>query len=163
MGSNPVITSRIFSAREMAGNEDDVEVEVDNGCIQQTDRSSYYIWQCFTVSNSSEAKKGGAKIAVCNFCDKTFFGCSTARATAHILGRPVFGQTKAGILTCITINEKDDDRRAILKNAQRVLSEVMREKEGTAAGKKRKQTVMDEILTPCSVKSAESSMKDSQK
>ena len=41
--------------------------------------------------------------------------------------------------------------------------EVMREKEGTAAGKKRKQAVMDEILTPCPVKSAESSMKDSQK
>ena len=51
-----------------------MEVEVDNDCIQQTDRSSYYIWQYFTVSNSSEAKKGGAKIAVCKFCDnlKTF-------------------------------------------------------------------------------------------
>jgi hypothetical protein len=36
-----------------------------------------------------------------------------------------------------------------LKNAQRALSEVMRGKEGTAAGKKRKQAVMDEILTPC--------------
>jgi hypothetical protein len=49
-----------------------VKVEVDDGCIQQTDRSSYYIWQYFTVSNSSEAKKGGAKIAICKFCDKTF-------------------------------------------------------------------------------------------
>jgi hypothetical protein len=147
----------------MAGNEDDVEVEVDDGCIKQTDRSSYYIWQYFTVSNSSEAKKGGAKIAVCKFCDKTFSGCCTTRAAAHILGRPVLGQTKAGIQTCIAINKKDDDRRAILKNAQRALSEVMREKEGTAAGKKRKQAVMDEILTPCPVKSAESSMKDSQK
>ena len=66
-------------------------------------------------------------------------------------------QAKAGIQTCIAINKKDDDRRAILKNAQRVLSEVMREKEGTAAGKKRKQAVMDGILTPCPVKSAESS------
>jgi hypothetical protein len=61
------------------------------------------------------------------------------------------------------ISLPDDDRRAILKNAQRALCEVMREKEGTAAGKKRKQAVMDEILTPCPVKSAESSMKDFQK
>ena len=95
--------------------------EVDDGCIQQTDRSSYYIWQYFTVSNSSEAKKGGAKIAVCKFCDKTFSGCCTTGAAAHILGRPVLGQTKAGIQTCMAINKKDDDRRAILKNAQRVL------------------------------------------
>ena len=133
----------------MAGNEDDVEVEVDDGCIKQTDRSSYYIWQYFTVSNSSEAKKGGAKIAVCKFCDKSFSGCCTTRAAAHILGRPVLGQIKAGIQACIAINKKDDDRRAILRNAQRALSEVMRGKEEAAAGKKRKQAVMDEILTPC--------------
>ena len=55
----------------MVGSEDNVEVEVNDGCIKQTDRSSYYIWQYFTVSNSSEAKKGGAKIADCKFCDKT--------------------------------------------------------------------------------------------
>ena len=116
----------------MAGNEDDVEVEVDDGCIKQTDRSSYYIWQYFTVSNSSEAKKGGAKIAVCKFCDKSFSGCCTTRAAAHILGRPVLGQTKAGIQACIAINKKDDDRRAILRNAQRALSEVMRGKEEAA-------------------------------
>ena len=58
---------------------------------------SYYIWQYFTVSHSSDAKKGGAKNAVCKFCDKTFSGCCTSRAAAHILGRPVLGQTKAGI------------------------------------------------------------------
>ena len=42
----------------MAASEGDVEVEVNDGCIKQTDRSSYYIWQYFTVSNSnsSEAK-----------------------------------------------------------------------------------------------------------
>ena len=51
----------------MAENEDDVEVEVDDGCIKQTDGSSYYIWQYFTVLNSSEATKGGAKIVVCKF------------------------------------------------------------------------------------------------
>ena len=55
------------------------------------------------------------------------------------MGRPVLGQTKAGIQSCIAINKKDDDRRAILKNAQRAFSEVMREKEEEEASKKRKQ------------------------
>ena len=74
------------------------------------------------VSNSSEAKKGSTKIAACKFCDKTYSGCCTTRATAHILGRPVLGQTNAGIQSCITINKKDDVWRAILKNAQRALA-----------------------------------------
>ena len=109
----------------MAASEGDVEVEVNDGCIKQTDRSSYYIWQYFTVSNSnsSEAKKGGAKIAACKFCYKIFSGCCNTRAAAHILGRPVLGQTKAGIQTCVAINKKDDDCRAILKNAQLALSD----------------------------------------
>ena len=55
----------------------------------------------FQNSNLSEAKNGGAKIVACKFCDKTFSG-----AIAHILGRPVLGQTKAGIQSCIAINKK---------------------------------------------------------
>ena len=62
----------------MVGSKNNVEVEVNDGChsvsskqiviiLYLIDRSSYYIWQCFTVSNSSEAKKGGAKIAACKF------------------------------------------------------------------------------------------------
>ena len=53
-----------------------------------------------------------------------------------------------------------------MKHAQRALSElseVMRGKGEAAAGKKRKQAVMDEILAPFPIKSADSSMKDSQK
>ena len=46
----------------MAASEGDVEVEVNDGCIKQTDRSSYYIWQYFTVSNLSEAKKAFKKV-----------------------------------------------------------------------------------------------------
>ena len=38
----------------------------------------------------ADAKKGGAKNAMCTFCDKSFSGCSTSRAAAHILGHPVF-------------------------------------------------------------------------
>ena len=69
-----------------------VEVEVNDGCIKQTDRSSYYIWQYFTVSNSSEAEKGGANIAACKFaCNTIFSCCCTTRATAHIFGHPVLG------------------------------------------------------------------------
>ena len=58
----------------MAGNEDYVEVELNNGCIEQTDRSTYFIWQYFTVSNSSEAKKSWCKDCSLQFCDKTFSG-----------------------------------------------------------------------------------------
>ena len=59
-----------FLAREMAASEDDVEVEVNDGCIKPTDWSSYKIWKYFTVSNSSETKTGGVKIAVCKFVIK---------------------------------------------------------------------------------------------
>jgi hypothetical protein len=82
----------------MAGNEDDVEVEVDGGCIQQTDRPSYSIWQYFTVSNASEAKNGGAKIAVCRFCDKTFSGCCTTRAGHQAFAAKFVNLTRKSLL-----------------------------------------------------------------
>ena len=75
-----------------------------------------------------------------NFVTKTFSGCCTTRATAHILGCSL---SEAGIQSCITINKKDDNWRAILKNAQRALSEFMLGKDEAAASKKRKQAVMD--------------------
>ena len=71
---------------------------------------SAYIWKYFTVS-SSNAQTGGSKHIVCMFCRKNFSGCSTTRASAHILGRPVMGQQKAGIHPCLAIQKKDDDRR----------------------------------------------------
>jgi hypothetical protein len=50
---------------------------------------AHFFWQYFTVTNHTEAKKGGSKNACCMFCDKIFSGYSTARAAAHILaGRP---------------------------------------------------------------------------
>ena len=75
------------------------------------------------------------------------------------MGCSVLGQAKTGIQACIAINKKDDDRRAILKNAQQALGEVMRGKEDAAAGKKRDQAVMQKLLTPCAKISAESSSK----
>ena len=98
MGSNPeIIFFNIyffFTKREMAASEGDVEVKVNDGCIKLTDRSSYYIWQFFTVSNSSEVKKDGAKIAGCKFSDKIFGGCCTTRATATFWGVMYQGKLK---------------------------------------------------------------------
>ena len=53
-----------------SGNEVDLEIGDADGCIKETESSSYYIWQNFTVSNSSDSKKGGTKNAVLKFCDK---------------------------------------------------------------------------------------------
>jgi hypothetical protein len=77
---------------------------------------------------------------------RPFSGCSTSRAAAHLLARPVMGQDKAGVQACIAINKKDDDRCAALKNAQKAIGEIMRAKEQAIAGKKRKQQVMDDLL-----------------
>ena len=63
MGSNPeIIFLYIYITRDMAAREGDVEVEVNDGCIKQTDRASYYIWQYLTVSNSSEANQAVTKV-----------------------------------------------------------------------------------------------------
>ena len=68
----------------------DVENLDDYGFIGQIESPSYYIlgliWQYFTVSNSPEAKKGGAKNDVCKFCVEIFSGCCTTRATATFWG-----------------------------------------------------------------------------
>ena len=148
------------------GNSTKLVVENLDGCIEQIENRSYYIWQYFTVSNSSKARNGDAKNAVCKFCDKPFRGCCTTRAaaTVHSLGRPLLGQTKAGIVrACVAINKKNDERRAVSKNAQRAFSDVMRSKEETVAGRKRKQAVMDGLLTPCSKKPAKLTLQGTQK
>ena len=97
------------------------------------------------------------------FCDKNFSGCSTSRAAAHLLARPVMGQDKAGVKPCIAINKKDDDRRGALRNAQRAIGKVIRDKEQSVAGKKRKQQVMDDLITSPTKQSVESSLIGSQK
>ena len=52
-----------FLALETAASKNYVEVEVNDGCIKPTDRSSFKIWQYYTASNSSEAKNSGVMIA----------------------------------------------------------------------------------------------------
>ena len=90
---------------------------------------AHYVWQYFTVTNNTEAKKGGSKNAQCMFCDKSFSGCSTSRAAAHILARPVMNQDRAGIQPCVAIKKKDDDRRGSLRKAQKTMGDVIRIKE----------------------------------
>ena len=125
---------------------------------QKKSEVAHFVWQYFAVTNNTDARKGGAKNAVCMFCDKSFSGCSTSRAAAHILGRPVLAQEKAGIRPCIAIYKKDDDRRSALRTAQKTIGEMMRGKEQSMDGKKRKQQVMDELLVSPSKQSVESSV-----
>ena len=52
------------------------------------------IWNYFKICGVQN-KRAGAKNATCIFCDTEVTGCSTSRAFAHILGRPVLGHKKA--------------------------------------------------------------------
>ena len=72
------------------------------------------------------------------------------------------GQDKAGAKPCIAINKKDDDRRGALRNAQRAIGKVIRDKEQSVAGKKRKQQVIDDLITSPTKQSFESSLIGSQ-
>ena len=146
MGSNPALYILFFGHKKtrMAG--------ISKG--QNAHHIYLTIFYYFKlVTESSDPQKGGAKIPLCKFCDNTFSGCCTSRAAAHILGRFILGQAKARIQAYITINKKDDDRRAVLKNAQRALCGFLHGKDSEGrccAGKKRKQAVIHELLTPCS-------------
>ena len=97
------------------------------------------------------------KLKSANFVRKPSVAAVLLRVAAHILGRSVLGQAKAGIQACFTINKKDDYRRAILENAQLALGRVILGNEDAAARKQRKQTVMHKFLTPCAITLEESS------
>jgi len=88
---------------------------------------------------------------------------STTRAVAHILGRPVMGQTTSGIKSCIAIKKAEDDRRADLKKARDELAAVIREKESALGSKKRKQSVLDTIMPSKSKQSSAPNTKKSNK
>ncbi len=90
--------------------EDDVEVIEHAGTI---------VWNYYK-SVGVQSKKGGAKNVTC-FCDTAFTGCSSSRAIAHILGRPVLGQKKSNIKACVPIRKDDDNWHAQFKTAQKIL------------------------------------------
>ena len=131
--------------------------DIDDANLEQPEKSevAHFVWQYFAVTNNTDARKGGAKNAVCMFCDKSFSGCSTCTAAAHVLGRPVLAQEKAGIHPCIAIYKKDDDRRSVLRTAQKTIVKMMRGKEQSMDWKKRKQQVMDKLLVSPSKQSVE--------
>ena len=139
-----------------------MEVEVNEDIIQWLYRSLFQIHQ--------KLKKVVLRLQPANFVTKPSVVAVLPEqlptfCLMMILGRPVLGQTKAGIQSCIAINKKDDEWREILKNAQWALSKVMREKEEAAASKKAKASGYgrDSYIQPHKITSAESSMKDSQK
>ena len=128
--------------------------DINNANLDQPEKCevAHFVWQYFAVINNTNARKGCTKNAVCMFCDKSFSGCSTSRAAAHILGRPVLAQEKAGIRSCMAIYKKDDDR---VRTAQKTMGEMMLDKEQSMDGKKRKQQVMDKLLVSPSKQSVE--------
>jgi hypothetical protein len=67
------------------------------------------------------------------------------------------GQNKVGIQTIVAINNKDDDRRGALRQAQKTAGEVIRVKELSIARTKQKQKVMEDLVTyPTKQQSVES-------
>ena len=54
--------------------------DIDNANLEQPEKRevAHFVWQYFAVRNNTNARKGGAKNAVCMFCDKSFSGCSTS-------------------------------------------------------------------------------------
>jgi hypothetical protein len=80
--------------------DDEVMVEDDPPDAQ----AESYIWKYFVdVAQYGTLARGGSKNSQCMFCDRSFTGISTTRAVSHILGRPVMGQSTAGIKGCIAI------------------------------------------------------------
>ena len=69
------------------------------------------------------------------------------------------GQDRAGIQPCFAFNKKDDTRREALRKAQKSVAEVICVKEQSIPEKKRKQQVIDDLLTSPTKQSAESPAK----
>ena len=46
--------------------------DIDNANLEQPEKGkvAFFVWQYFSGTNNTDARKGGAKNAVCMFCDK---------------------------------------------------------------------------------------------
>ena len=150
--------SFVFCLEIMVDSDDEVMVEEDPPDAQ----AESYIWKYF-VDVAQYGTRGGSKNSQCMFCDRSFTGISTTRAVSHILGRPVMGQSTAGIKGCIALKNKEEDRGADLKKARDELGGIIREKEAAMNSKKRKQVVMDSLLVPRSKQSPAATAKKSNK
>ena len=118
------------------------EVEDPEREDEDIEPSGPIIWNYFKVAGV-QSKSCGAKNVTCNFCDTVFVGCSSSRAFAHILGRPVLGQKKSNAKACVPIRKSDDNRYAEFKIAQKVLNTEMMAKERQLSSSQAKQTGLD--------------------
>ena len=59
------------------------------------------------------------------FVIKRSVAAALPKQAAHILARPVMDQDKAEVHPCVAVIEKDDDRRAALRKAQKIIGEVI--------------------------------------
>jgi hypothetical protein len=100
------------------------------------------IWNYFKVAGV-QSKSGGAKNVTCNFCDTVFVGCSSSRAFAHILGKPVLGKKKSNAKACVPMSKSDYNRYAEFKTEQKVLNQEMTSKEERLSFSKAKQSVLN--------------------
>ena len=109
---------------------------------EDADQIGPLIWNYYKIL-CVQSKKGGAKNVTCTFCDTNFTGCSSTRALAHILGRPVLGQKRTNIRICKPIRKDNDNRYAQFKAAQKVLDNDVTAKERKLSSSKTKQSVLD--------------------
>ncbi len=93
-----------------------------------------------------------------------FSAVQPCQSRSHVLARPVMSRTKAGIQACVAIEKKDEFRRGALRQSQKTVGKIIRVKEPSMAGRKRKQQVMEDLATsPTKQQSVESSLIGSQK
>ena len=91
--------------------------DIDNSNLEQPEESeaAHFVWQYFAVANNTDARKVGAKNAVC------MFSSVNAVCSSTYLRKSCLGPRKAGICPCIAIYKKDDDRRSALRTAQKTI------------------------------------------
>ncbi len=107
---------------------------------EDAEQTEPLIWNYFKVV-SVQSRNGGAKNVTCILCDQALAGCSSTRALAHILGRPVLVHLKANVRFCVTIRKDYDDWYAQFKTAQKVLNKQAMAKEALRSSSKSRQTV----------------------
>ncbi len=111
---------------------------------EDAEQTKPLIWNNFKVDSSVQSTNGGAKHVTCTLCDQALTGCSSSRALAHILGRPVLGQLKnANVRFCVPIRKDNDDCNAQFKIAQKVLNKQATAEEALHSYSKSRQTNLD--------------------
>ena len=108
---------------------------------EDAEQTKPLIWNNFKVDSSVQSTNGGAKHVTCTLCDQALTGCSSSRALAHILGRPVLGKLKANVRFCVLIRQDNDDWYAQFKTAQKVLNKQAMAKEALLSSSKSRQTI----------------------